>query len=131
MASTYAPARTVPGKRGLLLRNSHSCVTFWGQTRRCDESVSTSGRIYLAARLVTRCGTGALPDACEEKRALLLQHLARDHQPLDLVRSFVDLRDLRVPHHPLERILRDVPVTTEDLHCVRRDFHRHVRAVEL
>src|SRR5207302_11332571 len=34
--------------------------------------------------------------------ALLLQHLARDHQPLDLVGALVDLRDLRVAHRSEE-----------------------------
>ena len=37
--------------------------------------------------------------------ARLLQHLARDHEPLDLVRALVDLGDLRVAHHPLDRVL--------------------------
>ena len=37
-----------------------------------------------------------LPDARKEERARLLQHLARDHEALDLVRALVDLRDLRV-----------------------------------
>src|SRR5215471_14322721 len=33
------------------------------------------------------------------------QQLPRDHQPLDLVRTLVDLCDLRVAHHSLDRVL--------------------------
>src|SRR5258708_279479 len=40
---------------------------------------------------------------------------ARDHEPLDLVRSLVNLGDLRVPHHPLDGVLLHVAVATQDL----------------
>src|SRR6476619_249236 len=73
----------------------------------------------------------SLADSGKQERALLLEHLARDHQPLNLVRPLVDLRDLRVPHHPLQRVLGDVAVTAEHLHSIRRHLHRHIRAVEL
>src|SRR5205085_2862790 len=52
-------------------------------------------------------------------------------QPLDLIRTLVDLRDLRVTHHPLDRVLLDVAVTAQDLHGISRDLHRNVAAVEL
>src|SRR3954468_24808432 len=44
-------------------------------------------------------------NAGEEEGAVLLQQLARDHEPLNLVRPLVDLRDLRVAHHALDRVL--------------------------
>src|SRR6187200_2565251 len=46
----------------------------------------------------------------------LAPHRAGDHEPLDLVRALVDLRDLRIAHHALDRILVDIPVAPEDLH---------------
>src|SRR5439155_3668479 len=49
-----------------------------------------------------------------------------DDEPLDLLRSFVELRDLRVAHHPLDGELVDVAVPTEHLNRVGRDAHRRV-----
>src|SRR6476661_7123218 len=40
---------------------------------------------------------------------------AGDHQALDLVGALVDLGDLGVAHHPLDRILADVAISAEDL----------------
>src|SRR5439155_755785 len=51
----------------------------------------------------------------------------RDHHALDLVRAFVDLRDLRVPHVPLDGVVTRVPVAAEDLDGVGRHPHRRVR----
>ena len=51
-------------------------------------------------------------------------------QSLDLLRSFVELGDLRVAHHPLDRELVDVAVAAEDLDGVRRDPHRGVAGDE-
>src|SRR6266508_2144483 len=56
----------------------------------------------------------ALANTGQEKRALLLEHLARDHEPLNLIRALVDLRDLGVAHHSLHRVLLHVPVAAED-----------------
>ena len=70
-------------------------------------------------------------DAGEERRPALAHHLAGDHEPLDLVRPLVDLGDLRVAHHPLDRVLLHVAVAAEDLHGVRRHGHRGVGAEEL
>src|SRR3954470_2957517 len=70
-------------------------------------------------------------NAGQKERPLLFHHLARDHEALDLFRSLVDLRDLGVPHHPLDRVLLHVPVAAEDLDGVGRDLHRHVGAVQL
>src|SRR5512133_629864 len=64
-------------------------------------------------------------------RALLAYHLARNHETLDLVRALVDLRDLRVAHHPLNGVLLHVAVAAEDLDGVGGHVHRDVGAVEL
>ena len=48
---------------------------------------------------------------------------AGDHEALDLVRALVDLGDLRVAHHALDRVLVDVAVAAE--HLDRLDGHRH------
>src|SRR5690349_13159847 len=61
----------------------------------------------------------------------LLQELTCHHEALDLVGALVDLGDLRVPHHPLDRVVLDVPVAAEHLHGVRRDLHGDVRGVAL
>src|SRR5204862_2895647 len=58
-------------------------------------------------------------------------HRPRDHDALDLVGALVDLRDLRVAHHALDRVFLDVAVAAEDLDRVGRDLHRDVGAVEL
>src|SRR4029079_11461332 len=49
-----------------------------------------------------------------------------DDEPLDLLRSFVELGDLRVAHHPLDGELVDIAVSAEDLDRVRGDAHRRV-----
>src|SRR6185437_3962533 len=54
------------------------------------------------------------PDTGQEECAGLLQHLARDHKALDLLCALVDLRDLRVAHEALDRVLFDVAVAAED-----------------
>src|SRR5919108_3208730 len=56
---------------------------------------------------------------------------ARDHEPLDLARALVDLRDLRVAVVPLDGELLRVPVAAEDLDRLRRLAARHLRRVEL
>src|SRR5262245_43059499 len=55
---------------------------------------------------------------------------AGDDEPLDLLRSLVELGDLRIAHHPLDGELIDVAVTPEDLHGVGRDAHRSVTGDE-
>src|SRR5579859_5384053 len=82
----------------------------------------------IARKTLSHAG---LRDAGKKERTLLLDHLAGDHEALDLVRALVDLRDLRVAHHALERVLADVAVAAEDLHRLGRDPHRRVRAEQL
>src|SRR5258707_14743170 len=67
----------------------------------------------------------------KEEGARLAHHLAGDHEALDLLRALVDLRDLRVAHEALDRVLLDVAVAAEDLHRIGRDGHRDVAALEL
>src|SRR5947208_4011952 len=59
----------------------------------------------------------------EQEGARFLRHLAGDHEALDLLRALVDLRDLRVAHEALGRILLDVAVAAEDLHGLGRGVH--------
>src|SRR5665213_4250773 len=63
--------------------------------------------------------------------APLADHRARDHDPLDLLRPFVDLRDLGVAHHPLDGVFGRVAVTAEQLAGVAGDAHRTAAALGL
>src|ERR671925_1043174 len=56
---------------------------------------------------------------------------AGDHEPLDLTRPLVDLRDLRVAVVPLDRELLRVAVAAEDLDRLRRLAARHLGRIEL
>src|SRR5439155_197835 len=57
----------------------------------------------------------------------LADFLARDHDALDLRRPFPYLKDLRIPHPLLHRLVLHVARPPEDLDGVRGDFHRDVR----
>src|SRR4051812_19129057 len=46
----------------------------------------------------------------------LTPHRPGDHEALDLVGALVDLGDLGVAHHALDRVLVHVPVAAEHLH---------------
>src|SRR5262245_39746085 len=63
-------------------------------------------------------------------RSLLMtsrpEQVLRDHDPLNLVRALVDLRDLGVAHEPLGRRVLRVAEAAEQLHAVGRDPHRGV-----
>jgi hypothetical protein len=54
------------------------------------------------------------------------QQVARHHDPLHLIGPLVDLGDLRVPHHPLHRIVLGVAVAAEELDRVGGDLHGDV-----
>src|SRR3954466_7011990 len=84
-------------------------------------AVSPMHSATAAANRIRRTG-GAMP---------LPPHRAGDHEALDLVRALVDLGDLCVAHHPLDRILVHVAVAAEDLDCLDRDRHRGVGREEL
>src|SRR4051794_23825460 len=79
-------------------------------------AVSPAQSATTAAKAMRRDATTTAPSA-------LGLHRAGDHEALDLVRALVDLGDLRVAHHPLDGILGDVAVPTQDLHGL--DGHRH------
>src|SRR5688500_1000186 len=53
----------------------------------------------------------------------LAEQRPRDDQALDLLRPLVQLGDLRVAHHPLDRELIDIAITAQDLDGVGRDPH--------
>ena len=59
-------------------------------------------------------------------RLINLQQLPGHHHALDLVGALVDLGDLGVAHHPLDRVVADVAVAAEQLDGVGGDLHRHV-----
>src|SRR6476659_8649702 len=73
-------------------------------------SAAASGSCSLARQSSANAG--------KEEGTRLAKHLAGDHEPLDLLRPLVNLRDLRVAHEPLDRVLPDVAVAAEDLHRV-------------
>src|SRR5205814_4660021 len=68
---------------------------------------------------------------CDCGLLLLPEDLARDHEPLDLARPLVDLRDLRVAVVALDRELLRVPVAAEDLDRLARLPARHLGGEEL
>src|SRR5580704_18309500 len=83
----------------------------------------------------------SLPPITQITRAMLLpsraserlrsaHQPARDDQTLNLLRALVDLRDLCVAHHALDRIVGRVAEATEHLHGVGRHRHRNVTAFE-
>src|SRR5688572_2407309 len=53
----------------------------------------------------------------------LAEQRPRDDQALDLLRPLVQLGDLRVAHHPLDRELIDIAITAQDLDGIGRDPH--------
>lgn len=59
--------------------------------------------------------------------ATLAEGLARDNDPLDLIRTLVYLCDLGVTKHPLNCGLLRIADTTEQLDCVGTDRHRRIR----
>src|ERR1700756_1669948 len=102
---------------------SVTIVRIASSARASSPSAPASGSCSLAPQSPANAG--------QEKCARLAKHLAGDHEPLDLLRPLVDLRDLRVAHEAFDRVLLDVAVATEDLHRIRRDGHRDVAALEL
>src|SRR6266581_4014648 len=77
---------------------------------------------------VSRTGSSRLRMA---RGGLPLEDVARDHQPLDLARAFVDLGDLRVSVVALDRELLRVAVAAEDLDRLAGLAARHLRGEEL
>jgi hypothetical protein len=96
-----------------------------GRIRRRRATLLPAWSFIRYLRYTRRAGAGSSMRSAGS-RAEAAQQLPRDHDPLDLVRALVDLRDLGVAHHPLDRVLLDVPVAAEDLHGVGRHRHRRV-----
>src|SRR5260370_13300104 len=72
-------------------------------------------------------GTGPPRRVTESGSEDSFEEGTRDDDALDLVCSFVNLRDLGVTHHPLDRVVGDVSVTAQDLHAVGGPFHLLLR----
>ena len=90
----------------------------------------------LAGRCRIRDGLGEDDDAQRDVNLLatgsaaLAEQRPRDDQPLDLLGPLVELGDLRVAHHPLDRELVDVAVSAQDLDGIGRDPHGGVTGDE-
>ena len=88
------------------------------------------GTCLMLTTIFTGCGL--LPaSAGRAGHAGPLQELTRDDEALDLLRALVELRDLRVAHHPLDRVLGDVAVSAQDLDGVGGDPHGGVAGDQL
>src|SRR5216684_5430532 len=64
-------------------------------------------------------------------RGMGLDHIPRDHQPLDLARPFVDRLDAAVAQIPFDRELVDVAIATMDLHRLIAGPVGHLAGEEL
>ena len=82
-----------------------------------------------------RCGQTS-PSRLTYCRPLILrdygaQNASGYHHALDLICAFVDLGDLRITHHPLDRIVLDVAVPAEQAALASRSLHGYVRGEAL
>src|SRR5688572_22746089 len=93
------------------MRSKPGCCS----VRRWPPGSTVAGSPDCSKRTITCRPAQKLDDA--------LEHLARHDDPLDLVGALVDLGDLRVAHHALDREVLGVAVTAEQLHRVSGDFH--------
>src|SRR5690349_18192950 len=89
--------------------------------------VGSTGRPSRRGRLSWLAG----PTFSARAAPSLLQQLTGHDEALDLVGALVDLGDLRVAHHPLEREVARVAGAAEQLDGVGRDLHRDVGGVAL
>ena len=88
-----------------------------------SRSVPTTGTALSRTTMFMRLSCGQVTGCA--------QQVAGDDQSLDLLRALVELRDLGVAHHPLDRVLGRVAVAAQHLDGVGRDGHRGVAAEEL
>src|SRR5215218_10942441 len=68
----------------------------------------------------------AIPLSCPStpsRSACSREELAGHDNPLHLIGALVDLGNLGVAHHPLDRIVPGIAVAAEQLNGVRRDLH--------
>src|SRR5262249_27313839 len=89
----------------------------WHRPARSRPSQRCSGSAPISSRSAV---------APVRRRPELAEQLAGDHHPLDLVGALVDLGDLRVAHHPLDRELPGVAIAAEELDGVDRHLHRNI-----
>ena len=140
-STTASPSAPASGRSCRPASPSRQRFIVNGRSRRCGR-IAGRDRLVVVEEVALRDPVVREEDAvarsravtrghCERRAALLAQHLAGDHEPLDLVRALVDLGDLRVAHHPLDRVLLHVPVPAEHLDGVGRHRHRGVGAEEL
>src|SRR4051794_12899943 len=85
----------------------------------------TTATVSATARQSTVVKAIRRPVGQRWSMVLRLPERPRDHEALDLIGPLVDLRDLRVAHVALDRILGHVAVAAEDLDGL--DGHRHRR----
>src|SRR6266852_8937085 len=69
----------------------------------------------------------SLSAPCLTSMVSSFEQLARDHQPLDLIGSLVDLNQLCISHELFHRELLNVPISAIDLDRVGGHSHRHIR----
>ena len=91
----------------------------------------TSASLARTARASPEALGRAVPEdrprkITEQGAARSLQELPGQDNALDLVGALIDLGDLGVAHHPLDRIVVDVAVPAEQLHGIGGDVHRRV-----
>src|SRR5690349_1052568 len=60
-----------------------------------------------------------------------LDEATANQLPVDLVRAFPDLRDLRIAHEPLDTIVLAIAIAAVELHRIRRNAHREIRSAQL
>ena len=94
---------------------------------RAGGDAGPAGLVGLAGRDGRRRpARGGLPAAGAEGRGPLLQQAPRDHHALHLVGALVDLGDLGVAHHPLDREVLGVAGAAEQLDGVGGHLHGDV-----
>ena len=102
----------------------------WGRHRRSCTGRNRAGSAYCPETLPP-ASAGAEPAGGPRAGADPHEQLAGHDDALDLVGALVDLGDLGVAHHPLEREVRRVAGAAEQLDRIGRDPHRHVGGVAL
>src|SRR5688500_15799563 len=97
-------------------------------------SAPASARISVASgpgSSVLKSRTRMPSRGCIRRFLLFLNKTSADELPVDLVRAFPDLRDLRVAHQPLDPVILAITISAVKLHGVGRDAHREVRRTHL
>ena len=101
------------------------------ETTGINRSYRTQERGARHGRLAARCGQDRYKKPQVSGLTIALQELPGHDEALDLVGALVDRGDLGVAHHPLDRVVLDVAVATEQLDRVGGDLHGGVRGEAL